>query len=410
MKEIAERREASAAGAATGFDAKRAAARGLARHSLALQWALLLSITAAVATLLSIAGLPAALFLGAMASGVAAGVNGASVRVPRLPYLGAQGIIGCLIAGAITPDIVHAVGREWPVFLGTTLAIIAASGVLGFMLSRWRVFPGTTSIWGAWPGGASAMVIMAAEFGADARLVAFMQYFRVMCVASLASVVAAFTVGSAGARPEVHWFVVTDGRALVDSLALAGAGAALGRLSRLPSGPMLLTLILGAALHGAGIIAIELPRPLLAATYVVLGWTVGLNFTPGILWHALRALPKILASVTLLIAFCAGLAFLLTQVLGVSPLTAYLATSPGGMDSVAIIAASSHVDMPFVMALQTFRFLLIVLAGPPIARFIARQIDPATEAEALHDLNAESAARNAVNQAKGTATDRPLCS
>jgi uncharacterized membrane protein AbrB (regulator of aidB expression) len=34
-------------------------------------------------------------------------------------------------------------------------------------------------------------------------------------------------------------------------------------------------------------------------------------------------------------------------------LTAYLATSPGGMDSVAIIAAAAqHVDISFVMALQ----------------------------------------------------------
>jgi len=31
------------------------------------------------------------------------------------------------------------------------------------------------------------MIIMAGEFGADARLVAFMQYFRVACVAGLAA-------------------------------------------------------------------------------------------------------------------------------------------------------------------------------------------------------------------------------
>jgi membrane AbrB-like protein len=163
---------------------------------------------------------------------------------------------------------------------------------------------------------------------------------------------------------------------VVESLALAAAGATLGRLSRLPSGAMLVTLFAGAFLHVEGIVSIELPQPVLAATYAVLGWTVGLTFTPDILWHALRALPKIFMSIMALIAFCAGLAFILTEVWGVSALTAYLATSPGGMDSVAIIASSSHVDVPFVMALQASRFLLILLIGPPIARFIARQIDP----------------------------------
>ena len=61
---------------------------------------------------------------------------------------------------------------------------------------------------------------------------------------------------------------------------------------------------------------------------------------------------------------------------GIDPLTAYLATSPGGADSVAIIAASSHVDVPFVMALQTGRFLVVLLIGPRLARFVARRVGP----------------------------------
>jgi hypothetical protein len=43
----------------------------------------------------------------------------------------------------------------------------------------------------------------------------------------------------------------------------------------------------------------------------------------------------------------------------VDALTAYLATSPGGLDSVAIIAASTpRVDLPFVLALQSVRLLV----------------------------------------------------
>jgi hypothetical protein len=53
-------------------------------------------------------------------------------------------------------------------------------------------------------------------------------------------------------------------------------------------------------------------------------------------------------------------------------LTAYLATSPGGADAVAIIAASSRVDLPFVMAMQIVRLLVALLVGPTLARTIAR--------------------------------------
>jgi uncharacterized protein len=53
-------------------------------------------------------------------------------------------------------------------------------------------------------------------------------------------------------------------------------------------------------------------------------------------------------------------------------LTAYLATSPGGMDSVAIIAAGTPVDTPLVMAVQTGRFLAVLLLGPALAKGAAR--------------------------------------
>jgi membrane AbrB-like protein len=348
----------------------------LRRVSYTTQWLLLAALSAFFAALLGTAGLPAALFLGPMAAGVIMGVNGAAVRVPRLPYIGAQAFMGCLIASAITPAILQTFLLEWPIFLGVVFLIIAASSVLGWAMSRWRVMPGTTSVWGSWPGGASAMVVMAAEFGADARLVAFMQYFRVVCVASLASIVSTIFVHNSGTpHPAVQWFPPIHWQAFSETLFLAAACATVGRALRIPSGPMLLTLIVGSILHILGAIEIELPKWLLAGTYAVLGWNVGLSFTPEILMHAVRAFFKILLSVSLLIAFCGGLAYVLAQALGVDPLTAYLATSPGGMDSVAIIAASTNVDVPFVMALQTIRFLIIVMIGPPLARALARHME-----------------------------------
>jgi len=118
------------------------------------------------------------------------------------------------------------------------------------------------------------------------------------------------------------------------------------------------------------------PEPVVACCYALLGWNIGLGFTCRILAHASRALPHIVLSNLVLIAFCGGLAFVLNRVLGVEPLTAYLATSPGGMDSVAVIAASTHVDLSFVMALQVVRFLVVLGIGPQLARFMATRMAP----------------------------------
>ena len=91
--------------------------------------------------------------------------------------------------------------------------------------------------------------------------------------------------------------------------------------------------------------------------------------------HAARALPRVLAAILALIAACGVLAAVFVLA-GIDPLTAYLATSPGGADSVAIIAASVPVDLPFVMAMQTARFLVVLFVGPRIARFIAERTRP----------------------------------
>jgi membrane AbrB-like protein len=135
-------------------------------------------------------------------------------------------------------------------------------------------------------------------------------------------------------------------------------------------------LAIGAVLRAAGLIEIELPQWLLAASYALIGWSIGLGFTRRILVHAWRALPQIILSILALISFCWLLAFALTAAIRVDPLTAYLATSPGGMDSVAIIASSSAgVDLSFVMAMQSVRFVIVVLIGPPLARFLAARTE-----------------------------------
>ena len=85
----------------------------------------------------------------------------------------------------------------------------------------------------------------------------------------------------------------------------------------------------------------------------------------------LRIALAVFGLVLVLLAF----AFLLVWLAGVDPLTAYLATSPGGADSVAIIAANSAVDVPFVMAMQAGRLLVVTLTGPALARYIATRFE-----------------------------------
>ena len=139
------------------------------------QWAALLLVSLIFAGVLGLAKLPAALLIGPMLAAIIAGTNGATVRVPKPAFGAAQAIIGCLIAASISPAIFSAFLDDWLLFAGVVAATLAASSFLGWFISRFKILPGSTAVWGSAPGGATAMVLMAGAFGADQRLVAFMQ-------------------------------------------------------------------------------------------------------------------------------------------------------------------------------------------------------------------------------------------
>lgn len=337
-------------------------------------WLVLVALTAALAGLMELASLPAALLIGSMVAGIVVGVRGKGLAVNRHLFSGAQAIVGVLIATSLSPAVFPSLMSGWPVFLGATAATLAASSLLGWMISRWKVLPGTVGVWGSAPGAATAMVLMAGAFGADQRLVAVMQYLRVIMVSIGAALIARLWVDPQPAAA-VAWFGPLEPSAFGLSVLVAAAGAGLGFLVRLPAPAFLGAFVLALVLHLAFAAPFQLPEWLLAAAYVAIGWSIGLKFNADTIVHARRAMPRLILANLVLMAFCGAIAFFLAHEMGIDPLTAYLATSPGGMDSVAIIAAASTgVDITFIMTMQAMRFLIVLLLGPSLARLVARLV------------------------------------
>ncbi|MCQ8240018.1 AbrB family transcriptional regulator [Rhizosaccharibacter radicis] len=338
-----------------------------------LRWVALLALSAAAVAGLEAARLPAALLLGPMLAAMSLAGAEAPVRPPAPVLMAAQAVVGCMIANSIPTAMGGELARHWPVSASGVLSVVLVATALGYVLARLRVLDGSTAVWGSMPGAATAMTLMAADFGADIRLVALMQYLRVFCV-TVASTMAARLAGVRGtATPAAHWLSVPAAGPLAATLLLLAVAGVAGARSRISAGALILPMIAGIAWKATGL-PILLPMPLLAASYAVIGWFIGHRFTGTVLRQALRVLPRVLASILLLIGLCAGLALALHRTLGTDLLTAYLATSPGGADSVAIIAASVPVDVPFVMTMQVGRFLTMLVLGPMLARFVARRV------------------------------------
>jgi len=341
----------------------------------AASWPVLIALSAALSALLLWLHAPAALMIGPLVGGMVLAGFGAKVRFPVAPFVVAQGVVGCLIAQMVPITIVGDVVSHWELFGFGVVSVVLASLVIGWGMTRLKVLPGTTALWGTSPGAASVMTIMAEHYGADGRLVALMQYLRVVMVAAVAALVAQLFGAHAGPTArEIVWFPPVDWPSFAATIALASVGPVVAKYLRIPAGAFLVPLVVGAVLVHFGVMKIELPPWLLAVSYALVGWNVGLRFTRQLLIYSARVLPQVIGSALALIALCAALAAVMVVVAGVDPLTAYLATSPGGSDSIAIIAASTNVDMGFVMAMQTVRMLAVLFLAPVLTRFVALRI------------------------------------
>ena len=343
------------------------------RWPLLSRWLWLALGSALLSAALLALHVPAAVLLACMVCGMAVAVRGTTLAVPRTWFGWGQGLLGCLMAHSLQPQHLGTVAQSWPVFLGATVVLIAASTGLGWWLMRRQVMPGTTALWGMAPGAASAMVVMSESFGADVRLVAFMQYTRVVVVTLVAALVTRAVVGP---LPEgastLQWWPPTPPQELALTAALVLGGSALAQRLNLAGGAMGLPLVAAALVQGLWGWTPALPPALMALAYAAIGWSVGLRFSRGILLHALRALPQVLLSIALLMLVGLATGTVLVLATGLDPLSAYLATSPGGADSLAVIAATSAVDTGFVMAMQLARFLLVLVLGPALMRRVAR--------------------------------------
>lgn len=127
-----------------------------------------------------------------------------------------------MIAQNLTGSILTTLALYWPVVLLVLLVTLLSSAIVGWLLVRYSSLPGNTGAWGSSPGGAAAMVAMAQDYGADIRLVAFMQYLRVLFVAGAAVLVTRLILGDSAAAvsQQVIWFrrlaVIIDDAAISD--------------------------------------------------------------------------------------------------------------------------------------------------------------------------------------------------
>ncbi len=348
-----------------------------------LGWTILGAGAALAGLLAQITGIPAAWLVGPMLVAIAWALTWPEhPRVPRWGRVVSLAVVGGVLAATFRPSVLPLLASNWlPVCLvvGGTLVLSLA---VGLMLARVAHLDGKSAALGTLPGAASGMLAMSGPLGADPRLVAVMQYTRVVVVVFSAALVSRLglvpgtapqpisTQSLQSSAPQGAALLVHDAWLTYGLTALVAAvGAWAGIRLRLPAGALMGPLVLGVALEELGTMRLAWPPGVPQAAFLVLGLWVGLLFDRASIKGAGRLFPLVLASAVGLTAACAGLGWALAALTSIDGLTAYLATAPGGIDSVAIMALGSGADAPLVLAVQMLRLFAVVLAGALLGRW-----------------------------------------
>jgi hypothetical protein len=221
-------------------------------------------------------------------------------------------------------------------------------------------------------GGSAGIVATSDDLGADARVVAFTQYLRLALVVLTAPLVVRYVLHPAGVhgalgRKEVE----SPAGAYVFCFGVAVVGALVALRARIPAAALIGPLVLAAVLSGTGVVhrvtPPEYPRE---TAFALIGLQVGMRFTPDVVRQVRNLAPRIFGYVVVLLVTTGLLAWCLSAATNINLTDAYLATTPGGINAVLVTAFAAGAHTSFVFAVQTFRLFVMVLAAPPLVRWM----------------------------------------
>jgi membrane AbrB-like protein len=336
--------------------------------------ALVVGVTVVSSAVLELLAVPSAVLFGAVLGGMAHALTSPTpLAVPAWSFRAAQGLVGITVGALVDVTTLRRMASESASILLVVLATMAVSVLAGRVLALRRDVTVTTGVFALIAGGASGVVAVARDLGADDRVVTVVQYLRVLVVLLAMPLVTTVVFHP----PHGRGALVLGDTSPVRDLVFVGASLALGLLVAryVPVTTMSLIgpLVVSGVLAATGWLGdVAVPTWVQWVAFALIGVQVGLRFTRASLVAIGRMLPVVLVIVAVMIAATAGLGALLAWLTPVDGLTAYLATTPGGLFAVLATAADAGSDVTYVMAVQLLRLLLILAALPLLARWLRK--------------------------------------
>jgi uncharacterized protein len=340
-------------------------------HLRRLAETLLIAVTGGAA--LGLPGFPAGWLSGSILAVSVAAIAGRPVLFPHYLANIVFVVLGISLGAAVTPETIRQMAT-WPLSMAAlAVAMMLLTASVTAYLCFVHGWDPLSAMFASAPGGLSQALALAAQTGADLRAVAMVQSVRLLLLTVVMPVGLA-SVAGAGSPP-----LPGGGLVLANSLGelailvlVSSLVAVLAYRIRVPGGLIVGAMIASGALHGSGVVHVNLPAPVVVASFVMTGALIGARFTGtsfGLLLQLARvALGALVVGLTVAVISAVAVAWLL----GLSPAGMVMAYAPGGLEAMTILAFALHLDPAFVGTHHLARFLFVSLMIPVAVKLIER--------------------------------------
>ena len=300
--------------------------------------------------------LPAAWLSGPAVSVAGASLAGLRLSIPNPVRQAAFIFLGSTMGATMTPETLVLMAR-WPISIaGLALCVLGIMISCSAYLQYVHGYDRITARLAAVPGALPYVLALAAESRGDQYRITIIQIFRLAALLIfLPSVLALFGYSAESVTPEHTAPVQLTEVALM--LAGGAAGAFVFTRIKAPAASLFGSMVGAGILYASGTLSSPIPDWLMLPGFVVIGATVGTNFS-GIDRYLI--LDTLLASIgSLLVGAAVALVFAVpvAWLLGLTVAQLWLAYSPGGVDVMTIMAMALGLDPAFVGGHHVARFI-----------------------------------------------------
>jgi membrane AbrB-like protein len=287
-------------------------------------------------------------------------VNLMGMRVHSVPFGRQMGqvILGSAVSIYFTPTVVAALGAHFLPILLATLAAFVIGGLGALVMSRVSGIDAKSAFFSSIPGGSMAMAVLAQKYGAQIPPVAVTHSLRV----SIVVVAIPFALTYGGIPLEVSAYTPQLPFNIWILIPWIACGFLIGGVSEklnFHNGYMMMPIFLGAGLTISGVELSSVPSWMTDFAQLMFGLILGERYERAFFARHKMFIPFALVNALFIVLASVAVAIGLAWAFGISVATMIIATAPGGLAEMTIVAQALEIGVPTVVAFHLFRIVIV---------------------------------------------------